>query len=104
MKRADRQALIRGMNVVYIYHDTIDEAGHLDKSIFGACMDAIDEIKNMVRIITNEFGGISLQEMVVPAHRIPLSAQRQQRIPAQQEPIRYKTGASQSSVGKQEDL
>ena len=90
MKRADRQALIKGMNVVYIYHDTIDEAGHLESSIFTACDTAIEEIKNMVRIIANEWGGaniiitsdhgfkmkggglnfvhggISLQEMVVP--------------------------------------
>ncbi|WP_289127351.1 PglZ domain-containing protein, partial [uncultured Bacteroides sp.] len=60
MKRADRQALVKGMDVVYIYHDTIDEAGHLDKSIFGACDEAIDELKNVVRIITNEFGGANI--------------------------------------------
>lgn len=60
MKRADRQALVKGMNVVYIYHDTIDEAGHLDKSIFGACDEAIGELKNVVRIITNEFGGANI--------------------------------------------
>ena len=57
MKRAERQALVRGSDVVYIYHDTIDEAGHMDSSIFGACDEAIDELKNMVRIITNEFSG-----------------------------------------------
>ena len=57
MKRADRQALVKSMNVVYIYHDTIDEAGHLEASIFSACDTAIDELKNMVRIITNEWGG-----------------------------------------------
>ena len=60
MKRADRQALVKGMDVVYIYHDTIDEAGHLDKPIFGACDEAIDELKNVVRIITNEFGGANI--------------------------------------------
>ena len=57
MKRTDRQALVKGMDVVYIYHDTIDAAGHQNKSIFGACEETIDELKNMVRIITNEFGG-----------------------------------------------
>lgn len=57
MKSADRKALIKGMDVVYIYHDTIDEAGHLEKSIFVACDEAIDELKNMVRIICNEFSG-----------------------------------------------
>ena len=60
MKRAERQALVRGMNVVYIYHDTIDEAGHSDQPIFRACDEAITEIRNMVRIITNEFGGANI--------------------------------------------
>ena len=60
MKRADRQALIKGMNVVYIYHDTIDEAGHLESSIFTACDTAVEELKNMVRIITNEWGGANI--------------------------------------------
>lgn len=60
MKRADRQALIKSMNVVYIYHDTIDEAGHLESSIFTACDTAIEELKNMVRIIANEWGGANI--------------------------------------------
>ena len=60
MKRAKRQSLVKGMDVVYIYHDTIDEAGHFEKDIFGACDEAIDELKNMVRIITNEFGGANI--------------------------------------------
>lgn len=60
MKRTDRQALIKGMNVVYIYHDTIDEAGHLGSSIFSACDTAIEELKNIVRIITNEWGGANI--------------------------------------------
>lgn len=60
MKRAERQALVKGMDVVYIYHDTIDEAGHLEKDIFGACDEAINELKNMVRIIANEFGGANV--------------------------------------------
>ncbi len=60
MKRAERLALVKGMDVVYIYHDTIDEAGHLEKSIFGACDEAIDELKNVVRIITNELSGTNI--------------------------------------------
>ena len=60
MKRADRQAIIKGMNVVYIYHDTIDEAGHLESAVFTACDNAIEELKNMVRIITNEWGGANV--------------------------------------------
>ena len=60
MKRADRQELVKGMNVAYIYHDTIDEAGHLEKNIFTACDEAIQELKNLVRIITNDFGGTNI--------------------------------------------
>lgn len=58
MKRADRQALVKGMDVVYIYHDKVDEASHTaDNLVFPACDDAINEIKNIVCIICNEFGG-----------------------------------------------
>lgn len=60
INRAQRQSLVRGMDVVYIYHDTIDEAGHLERDIFGACDDAITEVKNLVRVITNEFGGTNI--------------------------------------------
>lgn len=61
LKRADRQELVKGMNVVYIYHDKIDEASHTaDSAVFPACDDAIDEIKNLVRIIVNEFGGTKI--------------------------------------------
>ena len=38
MKRAERSALVKGMDVVYIYHDTIDEASHTsDTAVFAAC-------------------------------------------------------------------
>lgn len=58
MKRAERSALVKGMDVVYIYHDTIDEASHTsDTAVFAACDKAISELKNLVRIIVNEFGG-----------------------------------------------
>ncbi|MCD8241265.1 MAG: BREX-1 system phosphatase PglZ type A [Lachnospiraceae bacterium] len=58
LKRAERSALVKGMEVVYIYHDKIDEASHTsDSSVFPACDEAITEIKNLVRIIVNEFGG-----------------------------------------------
>lgn len=61
MKRAERSALVKGMEVVYIYHDTIDEASHTsDTAVFSACEKAISELKNMVRIIVNEFGGTNI--------------------------------------------
>ena len=61
MKRAERSALVKGMDVVYIYHDTIDEASHTsDTAVFAACDKAISELKNFVRIIVNEFGGTNI--------------------------------------------
>ncbi len=61
MKRADRSALVKGMDVVYIYHDTIDEASHhSDSAVFPACDRAIAEIKNLIRIIVNEFRGTNI--------------------------------------------
>lgn len=61
MKRAERSALVKGMDVVYIYHDKVDEASHTsDRAVFPACDDAIAEIKNMVRIIVNEFSGTQI--------------------------------------------
>lgn len=58
LKRAERQELVKGKDVVYIYHDKVDEASHTsDSAVFPACEEAIAEIKNLVRIIVNEFGG-----------------------------------------------
>lgn len=61
LKRSERKALVKGMEVIYIYHDTIDAASHIsDSKVFSACNDAIAEIKNLIRIIVNEFGGINI--------------------------------------------
>lgn len=61
MKRSERAAKVRGRNVVYIYHDTIDAASHTDdKKVFPACAEAIAELKNLVRIIVNEFTGTNI--------------------------------------------
>ena len=61
LKRLERQALVKGMDVVYIYHDKVDEASHIsDSAVFPACDEAIAEIKNLIRIIVNEFGGTSV--------------------------------------------
>lgn len=58
-KRSERSAWVKSKNVVYIYHDTIDEASHTsDTLVFPACDDAMEELKNIVRIITSDFGGI----------------------------------------------
>ena len=42
------------MEVVYIYHDAIDSAGHADDArVFPACEEAIVELQGLVRIVAN---------------------------------------------------
>lgn len=61
MKRTDLSAMLKGMEVVYIYHDTIDEASHnSDSAVFPACDDAIQELKNVVRILFNQHGAANI--------------------------------------------
>ncbi|MDO4570713.1 MAG: BREX-1 system phosphatase PglZ type A, partial [Planctomycetia bacterium] len=61
MKRPERSELIKGNEVVYIYHDKIDKTSHMNEAlVFPSCENAIDEIKNMVRLIVNDFGGVNV--------------------------------------------
>lgn len=61
MKRDERKAQVKGMEVIYIYHDQIDTASHTaDSNVFSACEKSIDEIKNLVRILVNEFSAINI--------------------------------------------
>lgn len=49
MKSAELSTLTTGMEVVYIYHDRIDEASHAsDTAVFTACDTAIEEIKGII--------------------------------------------------------
>ena len=60
MKAQERDDLFKGQEVIYIYHDKIDETGHSDeKGVFPACSEAIAEIKNCVRQIVNA-GGVNI--------------------------------------------
>ena len=61
MKRSERSELVKGKEVVYIYHDTIDETSHTsEEKVFNACTETIDEIKNLVKIIVNDFRGVNI--------------------------------------------
>lgn len=56
MSPADRQKLGHDKKVVYIYHNTIDNAGDKpasERKVFAACEEAIQEISNLVRILIN---------------------------------------------------
>lgn len=61
MKGEERKELVKGMDVVYIYHDKIDSASHTsDSKVFAACYEAIEEIKNLIRILVNEFSAVNI--------------------------------------------
>ena len=61
MKRSDRAEKVKGKEVVYIYHDTIDETSHTsEEKVFNACQETIEEIKNIVKIIVNDFSGVNI--------------------------------------------
>ena len=61
MKRDEKRAVVKGKDIVYIYHDTIDSASHNDDtSVFNACDTAIEEIKNLINIITSTLNGINI--------------------------------------------
>lgn len=61
MKRDDRRAVVKGKDIIYIYHDTIDASSHNDESsVFDACEKAINEIKNLVNVICNELQGLNV--------------------------------------------
>lgn len=61
MKRDERRAAIKGKDIIYIYHDTIDHSSHNDESgVFDACSKAINEIKNLVSVICGELNGLNI--------------------------------------------
>lgn len=61
MKTTDKREVIKGKEVVYIYHDTIDNASHSESiPVFTACKNAITEIKNLINIITSSLSGINI--------------------------------------------
>lgn len=63
MKQAERRERVSGADVVYIYHNSIDAAGDknaTEDQVFEACDRAVDEIKNLVKIITGSLSGTNI--------------------------------------------
>lgn len=54
LKREELNPKLNGMEVVYIYHDTIDEAGHKG-DVFTACDTAVREIVDLMKRVINMF-------------------------------------------------
>ena len=60
MTKLEWKKLFSGKKVVYIYHDTIDNAGeHNENTIFTACDKAINELEKLVRDLHTTFSGIN---------------------------------------------
>ena len=60
MTKLEWKKLFSGKKVVYIYHDTVDNAGeHNENSIFVACDKAINELEKLVRDLHTTFSGIN---------------------------------------------
>ena len=63
MKKAERREKVKDAQVVYIYHNTIDAVGDktaTEDQVFDACEQAVTEIKNLVRLITNDMNGTNI--------------------------------------------
>ena len=63
MKQSQRRELVSGAEVVYIYHNIIDAVGdkaNTENQVFEACADAMEELKNLVRLIVNSMSGSNI--------------------------------------------
>lgn len=63
LKQTQRRELVSGADVVYIYHNTIDAVGdkpNTEDQVFEACVDAIEELKNLVRLVVNSMNGSNI--------------------------------------------
>ncbi len=63
MKQAERRETVKDANVVYIYHNAIDAVGDkaaTEDQVFEACEQAVTELKNLVRLITNDMSGTNI--------------------------------------------
>lgn len=59
MSRSERKRYASDLELVYVYHNVIDAAGHGETSgqgVFDACGDAVRDIVTLVRIAVNDMG------------------------------------------------
>jgi len=60
MTKLEWKKLFSGKKVVYIYHNTVDNAGeHNENTIFTACDKAINELEKLVRDLHTTFSGVN---------------------------------------------
>lgn len=54
MTRTQRAEFVKGKKVIYIYHDTIDQAGETGMTVMLACDAAVAELMQLMHILTTE--------------------------------------------------
>ena len=60
MTKLEWKKVFSGKKIVYIYHDTIDNAGeHNENTIFTACDKAINELEKLIKDLHTTFSGIN---------------------------------------------
>ena len=63
LNQSQRRELVGGADVVYIYHNKIDAVGdkaNTENQVFEACETAVEELKNLVRMIVNSMNGSNI--------------------------------------------
>lgn len=63
LKKNEKRDKVGKAKIVYIYHNRIDAIGEspiTENSVFEACETAIDDLKNLVRVIVNDLSGTNI--------------------------------------------
>lgn len=58
MSRSERKEFASDLELIYVYHNTIDAAGHgsIGRDVFAACNDAIADMEALVRAAVSDLG------------------------------------------------
>lgn len=54
MTKAQRAESVKGKEIIYIYHDAIDQAGEIGMTVMSACDAAVTELMQLMHILTTE--------------------------------------------------
>jgi uncharacterized protein (TIGR02687 family) len=60
MKREERRNTFKGKDIIYIYHDVIDNSGHNESNVFDACTTTIQELTSLVNTFCMDNNGINV--------------------------------------------
>jgi len=61
LDKEQSRALVKGKNVIYIYHNEIDARGEqIENQVFDACQSAVEQLMSVVRKIVNSMNGTNV--------------------------------------------